>query len=306
MTNRTKSSHRFKKSDPLLYIMLIPGVLVTLIYAYGPLSGLVIAFQRFDITKGLFGSEWVGLDNFKYLFFNYPSFWRIIRNTVLIALLKMLFNFITPILVSLLLNELSNPRLKRIIQTSIYLPHFISWVIICGILITMLHPDNGIVNHFLLALGLDPVYFLGQSNTFLGVLILSDVWKSFGYGTIIYLAALTGIDPSLYEAAVIDRANRFQQVWHITLPGIAPIIVLVMTLNIGNILNAGFDQIFNLYNPTVYDVADILDTFTYRLGMVDAQYDLSTAVSLLKSGVSFVFVSATYYIAYKRANYRIF
>ena len=295
-----------RRIDLLLYGMLIPGVVLTLIYQYGPLSGLVIAFQRFDMTKGLYGSPWVGLDNFLYLFKYYPGFWNIIRNTLEIALLKMAFNFIVPIVVALMLNEVASKRFKRSIQTCIYLPHFISWVVICGLMISILHPENGIINQLMVKLGMQPVYFLGRGDTFRAVLIISDVWKSFGYGTIIYLAALTGIDPSLYEAAVIDRANRLQKLWYITLPGISHIIILVMTLNMGNVLNAGFDQIFNLYNPIVYDVADILDTFTYRLGMVDTQFDLSTAVSLLKSLVSCLLVSTAYYIAYKKADYRIF
>ena len=286
--------------------MLIPGILVVLIYNYGPLAGLAIAFKKFNIVEGIFGSEWVGFDNFTYLFRYYPGFWKIIRNTVEIALLKMVFNFIVPIAVALLLNEVTKNKFKRTVQTFIYLPHFISWITICGILIGILHPEMGIINHILKTMGMQSVYFLGRNDTFRFVLVISDVWKNFGYGTIIYMAALTGIDPTLYEAATIDRANRWQKMRHITLPGITPIILLVMTLNMGGILNAGFDQIFNLYNMSVYETADVLDTFTYRLGMIDAQYDLSTAVGLLKSLVSCVLVSLTYYIAYKKADYRVF
>lgn len=298
--------HNWKRVSKSLYLMLIPGVLLTLIYAYGPLFGLVIAFQKFSIADGILGSKFVGFDNFVYLFKYYPNFMQIVGNTVIIAVLKMIFNFITPLAVALMLNELRSDRFRRGIQTIVYLPHFVSWVIIAGILITMLHPTDGIVNRIIQALGFDPVYFLGSNKTFRSVLVVSDVWKNFGYGTIIYMAALTGIDPTLYEAATIDRANRWQKIWHITIPGIMPIIVLVMTLNMGGIFNAGFDQIFNLYNPSVYATGDVLDTFTYRLGITGAQYDLSTAVSLIKSVISAILVSTTYYIAYKKADYRIF
>ncbi|MEG1887401.1 MAG: ABC transporter permease subunit [Oscillospiraceae bacterium] len=296
------------KIDKSLYLLLIPGMLITLVYAYGPMFGLVIAFQDFNIAKGIFGSEWVGLSNFKYLFTSYPTFGQVIKNTISISLLKMVFNFVAPIVVALLLNEVVNSKFKRSVQTLIYLPHFISWVTISGIIITMLHPDNGIINYLLIKTGIidEGIYFLGENATFRFVLIITDVWKNFGYGTIIYMAALTGVDPELYEAATIDRANRWQKMRYITIPSLTPIIVLVLTLNMGGILNGGFDQIFNLYNPLVYETADILDTFVYRIGITDTQYDMSTAVSLVKSVVSCVLVSTTYFIAYKKANYRIF
>ena len=301
-----KKKSKFARVDKSLYLMLIPGAVILIIYSYIPIFGLQIAFKDFDIAKGIWGSPWVGLDNFKYIFFSYPGFGKVVFNTVYIAVLKMIFRYITPIIVALLLNEVMHIKFKRTVQTLIYLPHFISWIVICGIMISILSPTDGAVNEILKAVGLKPVYFLGNKSTFRPVLIISDVWKSFGYGTIIYMAALTSIDPELYEAATIDRANRFQKVLYITLPGIAPIAVLVGILGLGSLLSAGFDQIFNLYNPLVYDVADVLDTFTYRMGILNAQYDLSTAVSFVTSFTNAGLVLISYFIAYKVAGYRPF
>lgn len=301
-----KKKSKFARVDKSLYLMLIPGAVILIIYSYTPIFGLQIAFKDFDIAKGIWGSPWVGLDNFKYIFFSYPGFGKVVFNTVYIAVLKMIFRYITPIIVALLLNEVMHIKFKRTVQTLIYLPHFISWIVICGLMISILSPTDGAVNEILKAVGLKPVYFLGNKSTFRPVLIISDVWKEFGYGTIIYMAALTSIDPSLYEAATIDRANRFQKVLYITLPGIAPIAVLVGILGLGSLLSAGFDQIFNLYNPLVYDVADVLDTFTYRMGILNAQYDLSTAVSFVTSFTNAGLVLISYFIAYKVAGYRPF
>ena len=301
-----KKKSKFARVDKSLYLMLIPGAVILIIYSYIPIFGLQIAFKDFDIAKGIWGSPWVGLDNFKYIFFSYTGFGKVVFNTVYIAVLKMIFRYITPIIVALLLNEVMHIKFKRTVQTLIYLPHFISWIVICGLMISILSPTDGAVNEILKAVGLKPVYFLGNKSTFRPVLIISDVWKEFGYGTIIYMAALTSIDPSLYEAATIDRANRFQKVLYITLPGIAPIAVLVGILGLGSLLSAGFDQIFNLYNPLVYDVADVLDTFTYRMGILNAQYDLSTAVSFVTSFTNAGLVLISYFIAYKVAGYRPF
>lgn len=206
-----KKKSKFARVDKSLYLMLIPGAVILIIYSYIPIFGLQIAFKDFDIAKGIWGSPWVGLDNFKYIFFSYPGFGKVVFNTVYIAVLKMIFRYITPIIVALLLNEVMHIKFKRTVQTLIYLPHFISWIVICGLMISILSPTDGAVNEILKAVGLKPVYFLGNKSTFRPVLIISDVWKEFGYGTIIYMAALTSIDPSLYEAATIDRANRFPE-----------------------------------------------------------------------------------------------
>jgi putative aldouronate transport system permease protein len=295
-----------RKIDISLYLMLIPALVLVIIYAYGPLGGLIIAFKRYDIATGILNSPWVGLENFKTLLFKYVDFKSVLFNTVYISGMKLVATFIAPIVVAILLNEVYNLKFKKSIQTLIYLPYFMSWVIIAGIMMDILSPNDGILNNIIKALGFKPIYFLGQANIFPFVVVISDVWKGFGFGTIIYMAALTGIDPSLYEAAIIDGANRFQRIKYITIPGIVPIMVLLGTLSLGYILNAGFEQIFNLYNPLVYSTGDILDTFTYRIGIVNSQYDMATTVGLFKSAVSIVMVSTSYYVAYKVADYRIF
>ncbi|MCR4577083.1 MAG: ABC transporter permease subunit [Clostridiales bacterium] len=300
---------RHKKSvrtDYMLCAMLIPSFIYLGIFEFAPLFGLVIGFQDFKLSTGVFNSGWKGLDNFRYIFTMYPGFWNIVKNTVEIALLKLCFGFTAPILVSLMLHEVTNSTYKRTIQTLVYIPHFVSWVILAGILRSMLDPDNGLINHIIKLFGGAPVYFLGSNATFRGVLVVSDVWKGFGWGTIIYMAALTGIDPALYEAATIDGANRLQRAVHITLPGILPIIMLNLILSIPGILNAGFDQIFNLYNERVYKTADVLDTFIYRLGILDSQYALSTAIGMVKSVIGSVLLVSSYKIAEKAVGYKVF
>ena len=254
----------------------------------------------------MFGSKWIGLDNFVYIFTMYPNFWRIVKNTVEIALLKLAFGFTAPIIVALMLHEVKNSAYKRTIQTLVYVPHFVSWVILAGILRTMLDPNDGLVNYLITIFGGKSIYFLGNNHTFRGVLVVSAIWKEMGWGTIIYMAALTGTDPALYEAATIDGANRWQKAWNITLPAILPIIVLNLILSVPGILNAGFDQIFNLYNERVYKTADVLDTFIYRLGIVDSQYGLSTAIGLVKSTIGSVLLVGSYWVANKTSGYKVF
>ncbi|WP_209969541.1 ABC transporter permease [Paenibacillus eucommiae] len=285
--------------------MLWPGLLIVLIYSYGPMLGIVIAFQKYIPAKGFFDSQWVGLANFKY-FWSLPDTLQVLGNTVFIAFMKIITGLIVPITAALLLNEIAAKFVKRSVQTLIYLPHFLSWVILGGILIDLLSPSTGIVNSLLVAVGVEPIYFLGSNQWFPYVLVLSNIWKEFGFSTIIYLAALTSINPTLYEAAVVDGANRLRQTWHVTLPGMRPIIVLMATLSLGSILNAGFDQVFNLYSPQVYESGDIIDTFVYRMGLINAQYGPATAIGLLSSVVSCIFISGTYFLAYRFANYRIF
>ncbi|WP_125666787.1 ABC transporter permease [Paenibacillus baekrokdamisoli] len=285
--------------------MLLPGLIIVLIYSYGPMFGIVIAFQKYIPAKGFFDSKWIGLANFKY-FWSLPDTLQVFKNTIFIALMKIITGLIAPITIALLLNEVMHRYVKRGIQTLIYLPHFLSWVILGGIMIDILSPSSGIVNWALGIFGIKPIYFLGDNQWFPFVLIFSHLWKEFGFSTIIYLAALTSINPTLYEAAVIDGANRIKQTWHVTLPGMRPIIVLMATLSLGGILNAGFDQVFNLYSPQVYDSGDIIDTFVYRMGLIDAQYGPATAVGLLSSVVACIFISLTYYLAYRFAKYRIF
>lgn len=302
-TNVQRKKKNWQK-DWQLHLMILPGLLFILIFKYMPLGGITIAFKEFLPGKGIWGSPWVGLENFEYML-ALPDTKRVMWNTLFIAAAKILINFPVPIIISILLNEAKNHRFKRSVQTIIYLPYFISWVILAGI-IQDLFAKEGLINQFLGIFGAEPVFFLGNKYAFLGVLIGTDVWKNFGYNTVVYLAAITGIDETLYEAAKIDGANRFQQIWNVTLPGIAPIVVLMMILNLGNVLNAGFEQIFNLYNPLVYETADIIDTFVYRISLVEANYSLGTAVGLLKSVVSFILIVTSYKIANKYSDYTVF
>jgi len=288
-----------------LHLMILPGLILILLYSYGPMFGFIIAFEKFVPARGFFDSKWVGLDNFRYLL-EMPESRRIVVNTVYIAVMKIVAGLVAPIVTALLLNEVRKEFFKRSIQTIIYLPHFLSWIILGGILIDILSPTSGIVNQVLGWVGIPPIYFLGDNNWFRYTLVITDTWKEFGFSTIVYLAALTSISPTLYEAAVVDGAGRWKQTLHVTLPGMASIIILIMTLSLGNVLNAGFDQVFNLYSPQVYETGEIIDTFVYRIGLIDAQFGVATAVGVFKSVVSLVFISISYYLAYRLANYRIF
>lgn len=285
--------------------MILPAFILVFIYCYIPMFGIVIAFQRFTPANGFLGSKFIGLENFKYIL-HFPDIFQVLWNTVYIALMKIIGNIMVPVIFALLLNELRKQAQKKLFQTFVYLPNFLSWVIISGLFIDILSPSEGAVNKIIAFLGMEPVYFLGDPKWFPYIMVITDVWKYFGFGTVIYLAALTGIDGTLYESSVVDGANRWQQTIHITLPGIKPVIILMTVLSFGNIMNAGFEQIFNMYNPLVYSTGDILDTLVYRLGIVDAQYSPATAVGLFKSAVSFVMITLSYKLADKFADYRIF
>lgn len=296
---------KLKREIPL-HLMILPGFILLVLFSYLPMAGIVIAFQKFIPAKGIFGAQkWIGLANFDYVF-HLPSFISVIRNTVVISFFKIALGLLIPIAFAILINEIQNAKLKGIIQTSIYLPHFLSWVVLGGILIDILSPSEGLVNAAIKAMGMQPVFFLGDNKWFPSTLIVTETWKEFGYGTIVYLAAISGIDPCLYEAAQIDGANRWKQTVHVTLPGMRMVIVLLMVLSLGNLLNAGFDQVFNLYSPPVYESGDIIDTFVYRIGLLDAQFGVATAVGLFKSLISLAFVSSAYYLARRFADYRIF
>ncbi|MFS0728259.1 ABC transporter permease subunit [Paenibacillus sp. 1P07SE] len=285
--------------------MVLPALILTLIFAYVPMVGIIIAFQDFKPWLGFGQSTWVGLDHFRYLF-STPENLQVVWNTLIIASMKLVGGLIAPLVFALLLNEVRLSGFKRSVQTLVYLPHFLSWVILGGILLDMLSV-KGLVNQVLVALfDMQPIFFLGEGNWFRAVVVISDIWKEFGFGAIIFLASLAGINPALYEAAEVDGAGRWQQTWAITIPSLVPIMIVVGTLSLGNILNAGFDQIFNLYNALVYDKGDIIDTFVYRMGLIDGQFGFSAAVGLFKSVVGFVLIVAAYRMAYKFANYRIF
>lgn len=270
-----------------LYIMLIPGIIYYLIFHYGPMAGVMIAFKDFDIFSGIFSSDWVGLKHFEKLF-NSKNFFLIFKNSLSISFYKLAVCFPIPIALAIMLNEVRHRAFQRTLQTIVYLPYFLSWVVIAGIVTNLLAPSDGIVNVLLKAMGKDTVNFLASKQWFRTVLVLSDLWHGMGWNTVIFLAALTNIDPQLYEAARIDGAGKMQQIWHITLPGLKSTIIVLLLMKIGNIMNNGFEQIFLLYNPNVYDVADVFETYVYRIGLVDTRYDFATAVGLFKSCVSFV------------------
>ena len=285
--------------------MLLPAIILVLIFSYVPMAGLVIAFQDYKPWLGFGKSNWIGLEYFQYLF-STPEYMQVIWNTMIIAGLKMIGGLIAPFTFALLLNEVRMSSIKKTVQTLVYLPHFLSWVILGGILLDMLS-SGGLVNQFLGAVfGIEPIFFLGDGNWFRFIVVVSDVWKEFGFGTIVFLASLAAINPSLYEAAEVDGASRWQQTKYITMPALIPITIVVGTLSLGNVLNGGFDQIFNLYNALVFDKGDIIDTFVYRMGIIDGNFGFSTAVGLFKSVVGFVLIVIAYRLAYKLANYRIF
>ena len=287
-----------------LHVMLIPGLIITAIFSYGPIYGLIMAFQNFSPAQGFWGSPWVGLDNFRWLFAE-AQFQRVLYNTFFISLMKIFLGVVTPVLFALLLNEIRLTYMRRIFQTIIYVPNFISWVILSGIFITILG-SRGIVNTALGFVGLGPIDFLTDPSTFPWTMIWTDVWRRFGFGTVVYLATIVSIDPGLYESAIIDGAGRWKQITKITLPLMAPIIILMTVLALGNVLEAGFDQIYNLYSPSVYATGDIIHTYVFRVGLSGANFAIGAAVGFFNSIVSLVLMSISLVIAYKVANYKVF
>ncbi|MBB6734797.1 ABC transporter permease [Cohnella zeiphila] len=272
-----------------LYLLLIPGLVFLLIFKYTPIYGLVIAFQNFNIFKGIGGSEWVGLQQFERLFHS-ADFGRIMTNTLLISLYKIVFLFPIPIIIAVLLNEVGRMGFKRSIQTIIYLPHFLSWVVIAGLFVNILSPSTGIVNGIIGWFGGEPVNFFMDNHYFRSVLVATAGWKESGWSAIIFIAAIAGLDPELYEAARLDGASRVRQMFHITLPGISTTIVLMLILRIGGVLEAGTEQILLLYNPTVYHTGDVIGTYIYRMGLTSMEYSFSTAVGLFESVIGFFLV----------------
>ena len=301
---KVKKKNWFQKELPF-HVMLLPAVIITIIFKYIPFVGISMAFEDYTPLKGIFDQTWVGMDNYKYLF-SLPGFGSVIWNTIFIAVMKMIGNLIFPVLIELILNEIHNKHYKKTVQTVLYLPHFISWAALAGIFIDILSPSGGIVNQLLNLLGMDSVFFLGDPKVFPYTMAITDVWKELGWGTIVYLAAITGIDPTYYEAAKIDGANRFQQVFYVTIPSILSMILLMMVLSVGNVLQAGFEQVFNLYSPQVYSTGDIIDTYVFRIGVIEAKFDLATAVGLFKSAISFVLIMIGYKAADKMAGYKVF
>ena len=270
-----------------LYLMMIPGLAFFAIFHYWPMYGVVIAFKNFSMFRGIAASPWVGLAHFEELFRS-DAFGRLLRNSLMLSVYKLLWGFPAPILLALLLNEVRSRGFKRSVQTIIYLPHFISWVVVSGLLTQLLSPNDGVINLIIKQLGGSPIFFMSKPQYFRTILVASDIWKTAGWGTTIYLAALTNVDPALYEAATIDGANRLQQTWHVTLPGIKSTIIVLLLLRVSTILGNAFDQVFVMYNPLVMDVADVFETFVYRVAIKDSRYDYATAVGLFQSVVGTV------------------
>ncbi|MDL2318146.1 ABC transporter permease subunit [Eubacteriales bacterium OttesenSCG-928-A19] len=300
--SRTRQFWRQVVKHSNLLLMLLPAFLTFLIFRYGAMLGISVAFVDYKARVGqsffqsILSSPFVGFKHFE-AFFTSMNGLQVLRNTVLISLYKILFGFPAPILLAILLNEIRNNRFKRVVQTITYLPHFISWVVLGGILRMLLSPDFGVLVPVFRALNVPVINFLGDSAYFRSLLVVSDIWVDVGWGSIIYLAALTAIDPQLYEAAVIDGASRFQRIWHITLPCLFPTIAVMLILRTGTFMDAGFDQVFNLYNNSVRSVSEILDTYVYQKGIIDSKFSFSTAVGLFKSVIGFGMVLITNQLA---------
>lgn len=293
-----------RKDQKYYHAMLIPGMIFLFVFAILPMFGIVIAFQNFKPAKGVFESDWVGLQWFEFMF-KLPDTKEIFVNTLVISVSKIILNLIVPLIFAIILSEVTGRAFKKFVQTVTYLPHFLSWVILAGVLTNFLSLE-GFVNTIVELFGGDPIQFLADNNWFRKILVITDTWKGFGYSSIVYLAAITNIDPQLYEAAALDGASRFKRIIHVTIPGMLPIIMLMLTLSLGSVLSANFDQVFNLYSPVVYKTGDIIDTWVYRAGLLNNQYSLATAVGLLKSVVSTILIVTSYKLADKFAGYRIF
>ncbi|GIP38688.1 putative multiple-sugar transport system permease YteP [Paenibacillus sp. J31TS4] len=288
---RLKKSSYLKRLGRGKYLLLLflPTLLYYLLFKYVPMFGLVISFKNYNLFKGVWQSEWVGLKYYQ-LFWNNPDFFKLISNTIMLGIYRLVFGFTAPIVLALLLNEAKNALFKRFVQTVSYLPHFISNVVAVSMVLMFLSPSNGIVNHFIVWLGFEPINFMVMPNMFRPIYVISEIWQHVGWETIIYLAALTSIDPQLYEAAEMDGAGRWKRMLHITLPGITPAIVIILILNVGHVLDIGFEKVFLLYNPAVYETADIISTYVYRTGIGQGNYSYATAIDLFTGIVSLLFI----------------
>ncbi|WP_242985471.1 ABC transporter permease [Vallitalea okinawensis] len=288
----------------MLLSMLIPVILYFFIFKYGPMYGIIMAFKDYYPVKGLAASEWVGLKHFDTLF-NGLYFMPVLKNTILISLYGMFWGFPAPIILAIILNEIRNKKFKKITQTISYLPHFLSWVIVAGVFIEFLSPSRGFVNFIITSLGFEPIYFVTEPAWFRTILVGTSVWKGIGWGSIIYLAAISGIDPQLYEVAEIDGASRLRKIWNITIPAIVPVIVIMLIFSSGKIIDDNFQQIYNFLNPRVLRVGDVIETYTYEQGLKNMQYSYATAVGLFKNVISFSMVLITNYIAKRTTEYAL-
>lgn len=301
---KTKAREKLKPviRHKALLIMLIPGLIYYIIFHYKPMYGLLIAFKDYRLLDGVMGSPWAGLKYFKMVFQN-AEFWRVFKNTLILSAYKLIFAFPAPIILALMLNEVRSLKFKKTVQTLTYLPHFISWVVLAGVVINFLSPSTGPISMISKAMGHDVIHLMGEKKYFRAVLIVSGIWKEVGWGTIVYLAALTNVDVQLYEAAVLDGAGRIRQTFSVTLPAIANVIIIMLILHVGRIINDDFDQIYNMYNPAVYSVADVMSTYIYKMGLEQAMYSFSTAIGLFKNVISFALVFMTNAISKKVSDY---
>lgn len=281
-----------------LYLFLIPGMLHLFLFRYKPMYGLVIAFTNYSPVKGIWGSEWVGLEHFKVLF-NSARFTTVLTNSIVTSVLRLLWGFPMPILLALLLNEMKNQKYKRVMQTVLYLPHFISWVVVISIVTGFLSLSNGIINELIVMAGGEKIAFLAEPGWFRPVLIISEIWKECGWGTVIYMAALAGIDVSLYEAAIVDGANRWQRCWYITVPCILSTVTIMLIMRMGSVLNNGFEQIWLLQNSVNKEVAQVLETYSYELGLQQGRYSFATAIGFFQSVVGCVMVFLSNFLSRK-------
>jgi len=288
---------RFNEGKYLL-LLFLPCLVYYIIFRYLPMYGIIISFKDYNLFRGVFASKWVGLKYYR-MFVNNPDSFEIIRNTFLLGVYKLFWGFPAPIMFALVLNEVRNIKFKRVVQTISYLPHFMSTVVVVGMLLQFLSPRSGFINRIIMSLGGDMINFMSDPGWFRTVYIASGIWRSVGWSAIIYLAALTSIDTSLYEAAIIDGANKFRQIWHVTLPGIANTIITLFILDTGNVLDIGFEKVFLMYNPAIYETADVIGTYVYRVGLVQGNFSYATAIGLSKSLVSLVIVAAANYLARK-------
>ncbi|MBO2943536.1 sugar ABC transporter permease [Paenibacillus sp. F411] len=287
-----------------IQLMVLPALILVFIFSYIPMYGVLMAFQDYNIFGGMSESPWVGLKHFE-MFFESPEFYTVMRNTIVISLLKFLIGFPAPIILALMLNEIRSMAFKRVVQTVSYLPHFLSWVIVAGFVMSMLSTDNGSVNIFLQKLSFieEPISFLSVPEYFWTILVTTGIWKEIGFGSIVYLAAIAGVDPHMYEAADMDGASKFRQIFTITLPSIMPVVIIFMILSIGNLLTAGFEDILLLgVNPVLREVSDVIDTYVYRIGIQNTRFSYATAVGLFKAVISVGLLTIANYIARRSGN----
>lgn len=295
------------KKNKMMYLFLLPAVLLTFVFSYMPMWGIIIAFKDFKMARGIWDSDWVGLYHFRKLFSD-PNFYRVLKNTLVIGVSSLVVKFPVTIIFTILVNEILNTRFKKVVQTITYLPHFLSWVVVGTFVYQVLSPSSGVVNLLLVKLGLldKSIYFMAQPKMFVPIYLITSLWKETGYSIVVYLAVIAGIDTQQYEAAMIDGANRFQKIIHITLPALLPTICIMLILSVGSIISVGFDPIFNLYNDATYQTADVISTFVYRKGMEEAKFDYSTAIGLFQNVISLVLVLSSNWLA-RKANpeYRV-